>query len=160
MSPPTPQTWQNRRLAYYAALAILFATIVYFGHNYVLWQKFTPLSLADVAAYAQRECLPVLQAARRYQADHGTLPPDIDTLIQKRYLPTAARGFVFLDRRMDQAMYVAHAFYYEEISYTFDVPDEHWEVRGPFVSGRLPLAAVPRLPPTTNATAPATSGAR
>ncbi|HEY4329464.1 MAG TPA: hypothetical protein VGN88_06990 [Phycisphaerae bacterium] len=132
------------RFLYYIALTAWFAVIAFWlGPHIILFHRLSGLSLADFAPVAEAH-LPVVLAIKRYQADNGHLPEKIED-IQGNYLPAnwgkddLGRGFV------DSSGYtimVSKFGFLHELVYNLDGNDEHWQLSGQVVNGRIPLLAI------------------
>lgn len=150
------------RYLYYTALFAFFAPIAfYFGPNLINFHKLTRLSPADFVAEVQSRGVPVVQAIKRYQRDHGKMPEDTRDLVPD-YLPNSDDTNADFDgdwiippstgtRAYSEFRFLSYSTRFaHEVRYVFDPHDEHWEVRGRIAHGRIPL-----LPVTIETTRPA-----
>jgi hypothetical protein len=143
--------WRLWRWCYYAGLGALFAGVgFYVGPNYIMFGKLTWLSPADFVPTVQRECLPVVQAMKAYQRDHGRLPDRPEELVPD-YLPAVDPMASVWNGKFEYWTSFNH-----RIEYTFGPGDEGWRVEGVFVTGRIPLPPVTAGPSSRAATHPAT----
>jgi hypothetical protein len=139
--------WFYRQLAYSLVLAVFFWLIAFqFGANYFFFGKMSDPTPADFVAEVEQYCVPVVRAMKEYQRDHGRLPNDMNELIPD-YLPDQSHNAVQLFGAQ-AGRFERYADLHHRISYDFTPGDEHWEVSGPYVNGRIPLPAVKVTPAT------------
>jgi hypothetical protein len=151
--------WWLRRLAYYAALFVLFLTIgFYIGPNEFLFHRvlYPYHSISDYGPEITTECVPLVRAVKEYQRDYGRLPEDLYQ-VMPGYLPSCP-----LDARMwgDQLYFVKGDHL---ICYDFTPGSEGWSLVPSALAGSIPVTgrAVPAplvsLGPSTRPTPRPTS---
>jgi hypothetical protein len=105
---------------------------------------------ADYVADVQQSCVPVVRAMKEFRRDNGRLPNDMNELIPK-YLPDQSHQLVQLYGAW-AGKFEHYVQWHHRIWYDFTPGDEHWEISGSFVRGRIPLPPVavgPATRPTT-----------
>ena len=142
--------WFYFQLSYYLVLAGIFWAIAFqFGANYFFLGKLRSATPADYVAEVEQHCVPVVRAMKEFQRDYGRLPNDTSELIPD-YLPDQSHKDVQLGG-VSSGQFNHYALWHERIWYDFTPGNEHWEVSGSFVRGRIPLPPV-KLGPSTRST--------
>jgi len=139
--------WFYLKAAYYLSLVLLFCAIAFkFGSNYFFFGKLSDPAPADYVADVEQRGVPVVRAMKEFQRDYGRLPNDMKELIPK-YLPDQSHGSVQL-YGVWAGRFEYIASWHQRIWYDFTPGDEHWEISGSFVRGRIPLPPVTMRPAT------------
>jgi hypothetical protein len=136
--------WQGRRTLLWWSIGIYGVLIAFvFGPMYFLrGVDYGPKSPGDFVADVQRYCVPVVRKMKEYERLHGKRPDDIRTFAPE--FCQTQEGQVALTA----GTYTYFAEYHHVIRYDFTPGNEHWTVKGPFVTGTIPAPPVELEPAT------------
>lgn len=94
--------WWLRRMAYYAAIVVLFLTIgFYVGPNEFLFRRvlYPYHSISDYIPEITTDCVPLVRAVKEYQRDYGKLPDD-PYQVMPGYLPSCPLEATIWDNQL------------------------------------------------------------
>lgn len=126
--------WWLRRLAYYAAIFVLFLTIgLYVGPNEFLFGRvlYPYHSAADYIPEITSQCVPLVRAVKQYQRDYGKLPDELYQVIPG-YFPS----YPLPARMWGNQLYFQKGDHL--ICYDFNPASEGWSVMPSAVPGTTP----------------------
>ena len=124
--------------AYYLCLVLLLCNRLQVWSNCTF--GLSDPTPADYVTDVQQHCVPVVRAMKEFQRDYGRLPNDMKELIP-HYLPDQSKESVQLHGAW-AGKFEHYARWHHLIRYDFTPGNEHWEISGPFVQGRIPLPSV------------------
>jgi hypothetical protein len=138
--------WRRRRTLLNLGLLAAFAPLTfYFIPNWFLFHRLTRPTPADFVQSAQR-AIPIVIAVKDYQYIHGQLPQtEMDFDPKHSLAPHMAWEYWQGKLWVDLA-------YHQRVIYDFTPGAEHWEVRGVFTNGTIPLPPVRFNSPTLSTT--------
>ena len=136
--------WRLRRWIFNIALCLWFFALYFFGPNVILFGRLNGLTTADFVPMVKQNLAKIVRDMKEYESLNGTRPWSADDLygnppsgIRNEYAVEGinAGEFELRDR-------------FGIIKYNFTPGSEGWEVRGPFVAGRIPVPPVALDTPT------------
>jgi hypothetical protein len=147
--------WNLYRRLYYGLLVSLVMVVgLYFGPHLLLFHRLSGISVDDFVPEIDSHGVPIVKAIKRYQAANGYLPKKIEDLVPD-YLAQKSIEDLQAGEHSVGSDYVSsggispeyirstHLFgFFHQVEYNLDGQDEHWEVRGAIVRGRIPLPPV------------------